>query len=82
MTIQDQVQVLLDQIRGRIKPVGLSPKEGLYAGAFIFGVWFLNYLRKLLSLRRVSVSCFLIGMAGNMLMVVASIWPACDSFRD
>jgi len=50
-----QVHDLIIQARSMFRTSGLSSRDVLLAGAFIVGVWFLNYLRKLLALRRVGL---------------------------
>jgi hypothetical protein len=58
MTIWDQVQDLSAQARDSMKPFGLlgiSGRSGMMAAAVVISVVFLNFLRKVISVRRVSI---------------------------
>lgn len=57
MEVPSQLRDTFDQIKGMIKtkPIGLSPKDGMVAAGLIVGIWFLNYLRKFIAVRRVSL---------------------------
>jgi hypothetical protein len=47
-------QDMVEQVRNTIKPLGLSGTHGLMAAVLVGGLIILNFLRKYISVRRVS----------------------------
>jgi hypothetical protein len=47
-------QDVVEQVRNTIKPIGLSGTHGMMAVAIVGGLVILNFLRKYISVRRVS----------------------------
>jgi len=52
--MSSHIHNMVEQVQSMIKPVGLSGKHGMIAAALVGGLVFLNFIRKYVSVLRVS----------------------------
>lgn len=52
--MSNHIHNMVEQVQSMIKPIGLSGKHGMIAAALVGGLVFLNFLRKYISVLRVS----------------------------
>jgi len=52
--MSSHIHTMVEHVQSMIKPVGLSGKHGMIAAALVAGLVFLNFLRKYISVLRVS----------------------------